>query len=341
MHVAFITVGDPTRLTGGYLYHRRVFSRLRTQGMTITEISASAAERTAQIAAAATFGQRFDPADYDLIVVDALARGVVAAQFTAWQTLRPVIAMVHELPSVANNDPVEMALEEPLLSADRLIAVSKHGQHLLLERGAPAERIRIVSPGRDRLVLPAQQLPSDTQIVLCVAQWIERKGIVDLVTAWGQRPRPNARLVLVGETNANPDYTARVATTLHALPASAPATVYAASDDATLAQLYAEASVFALPSFYEGYGMVFAEALTAGLPVVAYAAGPLPDLIGSAGLLAPVGDRQTFEANLTRVLSDATLHQRLSLAATQQATQLPTWAETTERFLAVLHEAVR
>ena len=48
---------------------------------------------------------------------------------------------------------------------------------------------------------------------------------------------------------------------------------------------YQQADVFILPSRFEGYGMVFAEALSAGLPVIAAKAGAVPDVVpGTAGL---------------------------------------------------------
>ncbi|NJM09024.1 glycosyltransferase, partial [Candidatus Gracilibacteria bacterium] len=214
MHIAFITVGDPQRLTGGYLYHREVFRRLRAQGFVIEEIVASAAELAAQLAAAELFGRSFNPLHYDLIVVDALARAVVAPWLDSWRAQRPLLAMVHELPSVANDDTAEQQREAGLLRANTLIAVSQDGATILERRGVSRERIRIVAPGFDRFIsgdmkhrprfgrkstperilLPAKEgrQPSPSNVfearrVLCVAQWIARKDIVGLVEAWSAR----------------------------------------------------------------------------------------------------------------------------------------------------------
>jgi iron(II)-dependent oxidoreductase len=51
----------------------------------------------------------------------------------------------------------------------------------------------------------------------------------------------------------------------------------------------ADAAVTVVPSLRETFGNVAAESLSAGTPVVAYAVGNLPDLVGDAGVLVPPG----------------------------------------------------
>ena len=58
-----------------------------------------------QQAAARRFGSAFDPSGFDVVVVDALARIVVAPHLDLWRTIRPVVALVHELPGVAGGEP--------------------------------------------------------------------------------------------------------------------------------------------------------------------------------------------------------------------------------------------
>jgi glycosyltransferase involved in cell wall biosynthesis len=347
MHIAFITVGDPQRLTGGYLYHREVFARLRVQGYRIDEIVASAADLKTQLAAAESFGRSFEPTRYDLIVVDALARGVVTPWLDAWCTQRHVVAMVHELPSVANGSAAEQAREEALLRADRLIAVSDDGAAILAQRGVARDRIHIVMPGCDRLAvkrapidqkLPCMHNALDARRVLCVAQWIARKDIVGLVRAWTARPR-DATLELIGATDADAVYRAEVEAAI-AAAAAANLVVRGPVSEVELVEAYARAYCFALPTRYEGYGMAFAEALACGLPVVSCAVGPLPALIGDAGLLVPVGDVHALDMAITRILADEQLHTTLARHARRRAAELPTWDDTAAGFAAALQVAI-
>ncbi|MBA3585592.1 MAG: glycosyltransferase [Gemmatimonadetes bacterium] len=92
---------------------------------------------------------------------------------------------------------------------------------------------------------------------------------------------------------------------------------------------------------YEGYGIVYAEALSFGLPVVACAVGPVPEVVGGeAALLVPPGDMDALSGALGRLLSDAGLREKMSAAALRRAAGLPLWRETVEGFLGVLRDVV-
>ncbi|WP_207957089.1 glycosyltransferase family 4 protein [Rubrobacter tropicus] len=342
MRLAFVTVGDAARLTGGYLYNRRLLEGLKENGAKVEVFVPCGADPRAQAAAAPAFGNVFDPAPFDAVVVDALARVVVAPHLDRWRSGRPVVALVHELPGVA--DPAasdrERPFEAPILRSDRIVAVSDHGKEVLLKRGAPAARVRVVPPGFDGLGRGLERglLREGPPRVLCVAQWIPRKGVLDLVRAWGTKDTPGAMLDLVGETDADAPYATKVREAASYDPSIL---VHGPVDDDTLAGLYASAYIFALPSRYEGYGIVYAEALSFGLPVVACTVGPVPEVVGDGtGLLVPAGDPEALSDALDRLLSDAGLREKMSAAALQRAAGLPRWRDTVDGFLAALGEIV-
>ncbi len=398
MLIAFITVGDPTRRTGGYLYHHEVHMRLRQRGHRVTEIVAGAVDPAAQRTAAAQLGAQVHAPDYDVIVVDALARIVCAPWLATWQAQRPLVAMIHELPSMAGEhaDPADRAAEAALLRADWLITVSTYGAATLIERGAPPERITIASGGFDRLASPVRADPCVRPLnppgrpsnpphnaecgtaplaplggaggrgdeenrasgrdpvktppqkagppvrpytALCVAQWIPRKQILELVQAWGIVAPAGWQLELIGETHADPAYTAAVHAAIAA--SAAPVIVRGAVNDTDLAHAYAGADLFVLPSRFEGYGIVFAEALAYGLAVLACTSGPVPELVGSAGLCVPPDDFPALAAGLQRLTHDTALRARLAATARARAAALPTWNDTTARYLEALEQARR
>jgi glycosyltransferase involved in cell wall biosynthesis len=340
-------VGGTGRKTGGYMYNGRVIFGLRKRGFEIEEVVAGGASPDEQRIAAPGFGSTFDPSRYDVIVVDALARIAVAPHLDLWLSWRPVVALVHELPSVASGGsgpetvPSECDYEEPLLHADRLVAVSDHGRNVLLGRGVLPGRIHVVPPGFDGIpegVGPHVQGDGPVR-ALCVAQWIERKGILTLVEAWALRERKGAVLELIGETDADPDYAVRIGDAIEAAPRDS-IVVSGCVDDATLGASYASADLFVLPSRYEGYGIVYAEALARGLPIIACEIGPVPDLVGrEAAVLVRPDDKEDLSAALDLLLGDPTLRTKMSAAASRRASRLPRWEDTIIGFEKALRTA--
>jgi glycosyltransferase involved in cell wall biosynthesis len=332
-------VGETGRKTGGYLYNVRMIEGLRGRGMEVEEIVACGASPGEQRAAARRFA--FDPSMFDVVVVDALARIVVAPHLDHWRAIRPVVALVHELPGVAGGEPDhEREYEEPLLRANRIVAVSGHGQSVLLSRGVPVERIRVVPPGFDGVTAHGLSRGSSggTLRALCVAQWIPRKRILTLVEAWTLHERPGAVLELVGETDADPDYSARVRAAIQTAP---PGSILVSGrvDDARLGAAYASADLFVLPSRYEGYGIVYAEALACGLPVIACGVGPVPELVGrEAAVLIEPDDAHDLDAALDLLLGDPALRARMSAAAIRRASGLTRWEDAIAGFEAVLRD---
>jgi glycosyltransferase involved in cell wall biosynthesis len=93
-------------------------------------------------------------------------------------------------------------------------------------------------------------------------------------------------------------------------------------DDA--ASLLATATVFALPSRWEGQPLVLQEALQAGAAIVATRVGGIPDLVGDAAVLVSPGDPPALAAAVAAILTDPSLAARLRAAASRRAEGLPT-----------------
>jgi glycosyltransferase involved in cell wall biosynthesis len=333
MKVAMLTVGDVTRKTGGYLYHAHVYPLLAQQGIEVTDVVLSAADVESQRAARipATLLQA------DVIMVDALARTAVAPYLAAWQRTHPIVAMVHELPSVATG--VDAADEAPLLAADVLIAVSADGRQRLCDRGVVAERIVIAPPGCDRLGDPWPADPVQPPAVICVAQWIPRKGLDVLLPAWQALAHPTAVLHLYGETHADLAYTQHIEQLVEtARHHGSHVVVHGCVDDAQIVQAYASATCLVLPTRFEGYGMVFAEALWAGVPVVACDVGPVAQIVADAGVVVPVDDTAALTDALAQVLQQTT-HATLQQAAMRRGRELPRWRDTARVWREALHRA--
>lgn len=90
-----------------------------------------------------------------------------------------------------------------------------------------------------------------------------------------------------------------------------------AVSEAERQRLFAGAAVQLMPSRFEGFGMVAAEAMAAGVPLIAAAAGSLPEVVDApnGGVLVPAGDARALADAAERLLDDARAREALSASA--------------------------
>jgi glycosyltransferase involved in cell wall biosynthesis len=137
--------------------------------------------------------------------------------------------------------------------------------------------------------------------VLAIGTIEPRKDYPLLVSAFASATaaRPDVALVVVGGDGWGSD---RFASAVEASPARSRIVLPGYLDDRSLAAVLRGASVLAYPSVYEGFGFPPLQAMAAGVPVVATAAGAVPEVVGDAALLVGPGDRDGLAAALDRVL---------------------------------------
>ncbi|MCP4143676.1 MAG: glycosyltransferase family 4 protein [bacterium] len=141
-----------------------------------------------------------------------------------------------------------------------------------------------------------------------------RKGVPELMQAWESVENElDADLLIRGAGNINIEkwrknlsYPERV-------------TVEPWSDD--MPDFYRRISVLALPSFNEGFGLVAAEAMSAGKPVIASNCSSLPEVIGNSGKLIESGDILQLGKTIITLLSDSEECEILGLQGRQRIEQ--------------------
>lgn len=170
--------------------------------------------------------------------------------------------------------------------------------------GVRAERVRAVHPGIPPLATggTAPDLGLD-RYILAVGTVEPRKDYPGLVRAFDAiaGDRPDVGLVIVGaDAWGADDLRAALDASPHRRRIVRPGYL----SDADLAELMREAAVLAYPSRYEGFGFPPLQAMAAGVPVVATAAGSVPEVVGPAAATVPVGDTGALAAALARTLDD-------------------------------------
>jgi len=106
-----------------------------------------------------------------------------------------------------------------------------------------------------------------------------------------------------------------------------------------IAALYRSATVVAVPSRYEGFGLPAAEAMACGAPVVTTDGGALPEVTGDAAVIVPAGDASALASALTTVLGDTRLQERLGAKGARRAQALFSW-EAHARGVSAVYERV-
>jgi len=107
---------------------------------------------------------------------------------------------------------------------------------------------------------------------------------------------------------------------------------------------YSTARVAVVPSFFEGFGFPASEAMACGLPVIANAAGALPEVVGSdgaAGRLVPPRDPEALANAILDVLSDPERLARMGRAARERVERVFQWSDAAAGLACVLAETVR
>src|SRR5690606_15467756 len=183
--------------------------------------------------------------------------------------------------------------------------------------------------------------PEQPVRLLCVATITPRKGHVDLVEALAtvgrERPAARWRLRCIGSLDRDPACVAQVRDRIAAVALEDRVALAGERDEAAVDALYDEADVFVLASHHEGYGMVLAEAMAHGLPVVSTTAGAIPGTVPpEAGLLVRPGDVPALADALGRIVAEPALRRRLAAGARAAAARLPDWDDTADRILAAL-----
>ncbi|HSH44539.1 MAG TPA: glycosyltransferase family 4 protein [Longimicrobiales bacterium] len=115
-----------------------------------------------------------------------------------------------------------------------------------------------------------------------------------------------------------------------------------AVDDRRRLELLAGARVLLMPSRFEGFGLVAAEAMAAGVPLVASDAGALPEVVDAprGGILVPVDDADALAAAAESLLREDARRAALSASARDSARRFR-WDAVAERHLAFLEDAAR
>ena len=326
--------------TGGYLYDRHMLDGLAQRGWRVVRQGARGRFPDPDAAARANVSEALArQPDGSRVVIDGLAMAGLPEPVAAHADRLRIVALVHHpVAEETGLDPQAAArlgaLEARALAAATGVIVTSPftGQVLIDRYGVDPACVRVAVPGTDRAAAAAGPAPGpapgDPLQLLVVASVTRRKGHDILVRALAMLRNRAWRCVCAGSLDRAPEFAREVCATVEGAGLADRIRLVGECDPETLERLYAGSSIFVLPSHYEGYGMVLAEALAHGLPVVSTTAGAIPSTVPrDAGLLCAPGDDQALAAALATLLGDDARRRSMAAAARRHAEALPGWSD--------------
>jgi glycosyltransferase involved in cell wall biosynthesis len=344
--VAFLIPGDLNLPTGGYAYDRRVLALLGGVGIEATHVPLPAAYPSpteADLAATARLVAAL-PRDA-VLLIDGLAYGAMPAPLIRGFG-RPIVALCHHPLALeaglspARADALRGSETVALAQARRVIVTSPATRAILVEDFAvPEARIDVAVPGTDAA---ARSRGTGRPLqLLAVGAVVPRKGYDVLVRALAGLADDDWRLDIAGADDRAPETAAALRAQIEAAGLAARVTLNGAVSPARLGQLYDRADVFVMSSHFEGYGMVLAEAMARGLPIVSTTGGAAAETVpDAAALKVPPGDAAALGAGLRAAMRDSRRRAAMADASWRAGQALPRWDDTARRVADALRKAM-
>ena len=221
-------------------------------------------------------------------------------------------------------------MSEEALLADHCVVASRFTKATLIENGVSEHRIHVVPYGVDTDNYPHNRNQSDTFRVIFVGRHMQRKGLEYLLRAWRKLRLPRAELTIVG---SGPD-------DRHILAAFQDQINWLSGcSNHQLQDLYRISDIFCMPSLAEGFGLVYLEALAAGLPVIATPNTGAADILheGREGFIVPIRDADALAEKLEWAYENREALAEMQAAARRLAEQY-SWTGFRKEFINVVKE---
>jgi glycosyltransferase involved in cell wall biosynthesis len=227
---------------------------------------------------------------------------------------------------------------------DRIVTVSEASRREI-ERyfGIPEKQVAVVYNGTDaERFRPVPGTPKEADLLFVGRTEDRKKGVGTLLEALALLP-PHVKLKVVDGRIPDDGLVMRFVRR-HGLEERVILHRERMLEVDELVRQYSTARVAVVPSFFEGFGFPASEAMACGLPVIATAAGALPEVIGtdgSAGRLVPPRDPAALAAAIREVLSEPERAERMGRAARARVERVFRWSDAAARLVEVFEETRR
>jgi len=353
-HLIFVYPGELNSTSGGYAYDRRIIEGLEHHGWQIQLISLGDGYPFIDLTQREYARSRLLNLVQGVpMVIDGLALGVLPDLAPVIANRHPLIALIHHPLAFEfglSDSEIKYLKQSETQALKHVLGVIANSpataRDLNQYYGIHSEIVHVVLPGTDRTRRLEPRVQRDIDDfnpvnLLSVGSIIPRKGFHDLIPALVPLIDLPWTLSIAGETSSNVKAYELLTSNIKDFHLEGRINVLGVVTNEELEHLYAKADIFVLASLFEGYGMVYAEAIAHGLPIIATSGGAIPDTVPEkAGLLVAPGDIPALTNALKTLILDQPYRARLSFGALDAALLQPTWEDTIQNFVFALNRLV-
>jgi glycosyltransferase involved in cell wall biosynthesis len=349
MRIGLVIYGGLETLSGGYLYDRKLVEGLRRDGHTVEIVSLPWRSYLGCLAdnLSQALLERLRRLEVDILLQDELNH---PSLFWVNRRLRqtgaryPILTIVHHLRCSEarphwQNRFYRLVERRYLETVQGFIFNSQTTRqavrHLIADlHGKPQV---VACPAGDRFVSDVSEAeirqrarePGPLRAVF-IGNLIARKGLHTLLEALPLLPQGACQLTVVGSPEADRSYAARIRRQIAAGGLGGRVQLCGSLDEKALTALLRSQHVLAVPSSYEGYGIVYLEGMSFGLPAIATTAGAAREIIthGQDGFLIPPAQAAALAEALGALADDRARLVEMGLAARRRFLAQPTWEQT-------------
>jgi glycosyltransferase involved in cell wall biosynthesis len=350
MRIGFIIYGDLNTRTGGYIYDKILVQYLRDHGEIVDVFSLPwrnyfghlTDNLKGNLFAGADFSQ------YDLLIEDELTHPSLLnfnRKLMDNQDIS-VFSIVHLLRFTEAKNRISRCFYQFIEKSyfnkiQGLIFNSLNSKNVVNELINKNKSSIIAYPGRDTIgvTLSENEIGKRSEKlspiqILFFGNVIRRKGLHVLLQSLKKIESQNWHLNIVGHLEMEPLYVSRIKRMIaEDSQIKNRVTFYGSLIGDRLVNVLKKNQLLVMPSFWEGFGMVYIEGMGFGLPAIATNAGATNEIIkhGANGFLIDPGDSSRLAEHIDKLVQDRELLLKMSLAALDHFYSHPTWDETCEK----------
>ena len=343
MRIGLIIYDTLETLSGGYLYDRQLVAALTRAGHSVEVISLPNRGYLRHLGDAFSrrLRERLRTSRFDLLLQDELNHPSLAFLNRGLKRHFPIVSIVHHLRSSEEHPARALAAyrwieQRYLRTVDGFIfnSLSTQASVSALLQKPPTGIVvypaadHIDPPSREESLVHAENRGARTGPIrlLSVGNVIPRKGLHHILSALHRLPAEHAVLDVVGSLDADPRYVREMRARIRAPALRNRVTLHGAVGAEVLRRHFTEADLFVLPAF-EGFGIVYLEAMAFGVPVIASIYGAAGEIVtpGLNGCLVEPADAPALAQTIERFSLDRESILHFGRNARDRYESHPTW----------------